>query len=326
MDGPAMTAAAIQVSVAPVEIERLRTAQYNAMLTEVLPVHSDLRILRVVPDGGVPTFEPGQFLSLGLGKWEPRVEGVDEEQINAVQHRRLAKRAYSISCSVLDAGGALRTASEFPYLEFYVALVRRGRKRPPSLTPRLFALQPGDRLFVERHAAGGYTLATVQTHQNVFFFATGTGEAPHNAMIAELLTRGHRGQIISVVSVRHSLDAAYRACHEQLVHCYSNYGYVVLTTRELQAGEPWTSPTSCRCHLQDLVASTQLERHTGVALDPENAQVFLCGNPEMIGTRQAAASASATGKPGSMLDILLKRGFQVGKTGQPGNVHFERYW
>jgi ferredoxin--NADP+ reductase len=227
---------------------------------------------------------------------------------------------------VLDDGGSLRRITEFPYLEFYVALVRHGRKRPPSLTPRLFALQPGDRLFVERRAAGNYKLENVRPDNNVFFFATGTGEAPHNAMIAELLARGHRGRIISIVSVRHLRDAAYRACHEELMRRYPNYRYFVLTTRERLANEPWSSSFGCRCHLQDLIVSRQLERRAGVALEPKITQVFLCGNSEMIGAEHVTAASLPGVKPGSMLDVLLERGFQLGQAERPGNVHFERYW
>lgn len=321
-----MTALARQFALPPAEVQRLRSAHYNATLAAVVTVHSDLKIFRVVPDDSLPTFEAGQFVSLGLGNWEKRVDGVDEEQVDAAHYQRLAQRAYSISCSLFNEQGEVRRAPDFPYIEFYVALVRHGQKRPPSLTPRLFALAPGDRMFVERHAAGSYTLSSVQPDHDVFFFATGTGEAPHNTMIAELLCRGHRGRIVSVVSVRHLRDAAYRACHEQLVQRYVNYRYFVLTTREAQAGEPWISPLSCRCHLQDLVASRQLERHVGVALAPTNAQVFLCGNSKMIGVRHAAGSASATIEPGSMLDVLLERGFRMDHAGQVGNVHFERYW
>jgi ferredoxin--NADP+ reductase len=310
----------------PPDIHQLRSAHYNATLVAALPVHPDLRIFRVIPDGGLPAFEAGQFVSLGLGNWENRVDGVDEEQVDAAHYQRLAQRAYSISCSLFNEQGEVRRAPEFPYLEFYVALVRHGQKRPPSLTPRLFVLEPGDRMFVERHAAGSYTLSSVQPDDDVFFFATGTGEAPHNTMITELLSPGHRGKIVSVVSVRYLRDAAYRACHEQLVQHYSNYRYFVLTTREGQTGEPWTPSLSCRCHLQDLVASRQLERHVEVALAPANAHVFLCGNSKMIGVRHAAGSASATIEPGSMLDVLLERGFRLDQAGQPGNVHFERYW
>ena len=39
----------------------------------------------------------------------------------------MLKRAYSFSCSMLDEEGSLRSPEEFPYLEFYVVLVRQGR-------------------------------------------------------------------------------------------------------------------------------------------------------------------------------------------------------
>ena len=41
------------------------------------------------------------------------------------------------------------------------------------------------------------------------FFATGTGEAPHNAMVVELLRKGHMGPIVSAVTVRNLADLGY---------------------------------------------------------------------------------------------------------------------
>jgi ferredoxin--NADP+ reductase len=321
-----MRGATGHVELPPPEISRLRAAHYNAALSAVLPIHAELRILRVGPDAGLPPFAAGQFLTLGLGYWESRVGGVDEEQIDAAHMGRLAKRAYSISCSLLDHSGVLRRATDFPYLEFYVALVRHSRRRPPSLTPRLFALQPGACLFVESHAAGNYTLGCLRAAENVFFFATGTGEAPHNAMIAELLTQGHRGKVVSVVSVRYLRDAAYRERHEELMRRYSNYRYYVLSTREPQSDVPWISTLNGRCHLQDLILTRQLERHSRIDLDPANTQVFLCGNPGMIGAQHATGSSAANVKSGSMLELLMERGFRIGESGQSGNLHFERYW
>ena len=49
---------------------------------------------------------------------------------------------------------------------------------------------------VEPRATGHYTLAGIPAEANVAFFATGTGEAPHNAMIAELLAAGWPGEIV----------------------------------------------------------------------------------------------------------------------------------
>jgi ferredoxin--NADP+ reductase len=308
------------------ELRELRNKHYNATLAEIREVHADLRILRVVPDTGLPHFLPGQYISLGLGNWEPRVPGVDEEQLDQLHARRLAKRAYSISCSILDGDNRLRPAEDFPYLEFYVALVRHAAKHPPALTPRLFALRAGDRLFVEQHAAGQYTLQPLPPDDDAFFFATGTGEAPHNAMVAELLARGHRGRIVNCVSVRYSHDAAYRSVHEELTRCYSGYHYLVLTTRDPENLDVSRTDYKGKQYLQDIVHTGLLERRTGVSLDPSRAHVFLCGNPSMIGVSRAAVTRGGSAERESMLDLLLARGFRPDQPHFAGTVHFERYW
>jgi ferredoxin--NADP+ reductase len=211
-------------------------------------------------------------------------------------------------------------------LEFYIALIRHGEKRPPALTPRLFALAPGARLFVSRHAAGRYTLWGVSPDDDLFFFSTGTGEAPHNAMVAELLFRGHRGRIVSAVSVRFQRDAAYRATHEELLRRFANYRYHACTTREPENIDPSRPDYVGKRYLQDLVRSGELERIAGVQLHAAHAHVFLCGNPTMIGAARQHESAGPMAQSGSMLDLLLQRGFQVDEPKRPGNVHFERYW
>lgn len=320
-----MTTGSTQVQPESTEIARLRTANYNAAVTDVLPIHDDLRILRIVPDRGMPAMTAGQFLTLGLGNWERRIAGADDEELEPAHLKRLAKRAYSISCSLLCTDGMVRQVTEYSYMEFYVALVRHGRQHAPSLTPRLFALQPGDRLFAGRRASGSYTLGNLQPDENVFFLATGTGEAPHNAMIADLLAQGHRGKIVNVVSVRYLRDAGYRTCHEQLVQTYPNYRYCVLTTREAQGTQRGVIPVNGQCRLQDFVTSGRLENQCQVALDPARAHVFLCGNPEMIGAQRSGTSFPAAALPGSMLDLLFQRGFRWAD-GQNGKVHFERYW
>lgn len=306
-------------------IAALRHAHYNATLTAVFEPHPDLRVMRVVPDVGVPPFDAGHFLSLGLGNWEPRVAGVDEEHLDEPRLRRLARRAYSISCSIVDERGRVHRADEFPYLEFYIALVRHAEDHPPALTPRLFSLRPGDRLFVDPHPAGHYSLGSVAPEHDVFLFATGTGEAPHNAMVAELLSRGHRGRIVSAVSVRYRRDAAYRVVHEQLSGQYANYRYLVVTTREPENLDATRPDYVGKRYLQSLVASGELARLTGVELGPARAHVFLCGSPDMIGLTRGGGRDTPY-VPGSMLALLTERGFDPDAPHAPGNVHFERYW
>jgi ferredoxin--NADP+ reductase len=322
----AMVPAADSVAFWPDDVRRARQNQYNATVESVHRVHSDLRIIRVVPDGGVPSFEPGQYITLGVGNWEARIPGVDMEQLDVVHENRLAKRAYSISCSIFTEGGQLRRPKEFPYLEFYVALVRHGVRRAPALTPRLFALNAGSRLFMNSRAAGQYTLAPVGPGDDVFFFATGTGEAPHNAMITELLCRQHRGRIVNAVSVRYRHDAAYRECHAELMRRFANYFFCLLTTREPNSTGSQGSSSRGAHRLQELVQTGSLERESGVLLDPSRSHVFLCGNPDMIGARHRASAEATRWMPGSMLDILARRGLRPDSPHGHGRVHFERYW
>src|SRR5262249_23606926 len=146
---------------------------------------------------------------------------------------KLAKRAYSISSSILDDRGALLDRSKVDWLEFYVVLVRDSdRPKPPALTPRLFLLKEGDRLFLGDKIAGHFTLQPVKPTDNVVLLSTGTGEAPHNYLTWELLRRGHAGRILSACCVRYRRDLAYLAIHQQLTGRYVNYSYLALTTRE----------------------------------------------------------------------------------------------
>jgi len=147
--------------------------------------------------------------------------------------------------------------------------------------------------------------------------ATGTGEAPHNAMVAELLQRGHRGPIVSAVSVRHWKDLAYRDKHQLLDRFHHNYHYLPLPTRE---------PDTPKRYLQDLISSGTLETDYGVTLDPATTHVFLCGNPLMIGLPETVDGPSTFPASVGVVELFSKRGFVLDQPGAPGNVHFEEYW
>ena len=62
------------------------------------------------------------------------------------------------------------------------------------MTPRLFMLKEGDRVFMGEKIAGHFTLEPVKPTDNVIFLSTGTGEAPHNYMLWELLAQPSPGQ------------------------------------------------------------------------------------------------------------------------------------
>ncbi len=304
------------------ELAQFRTRFYNATLIEITEVHDDLRIFRVQPDWEVPPFAPGQYVALGLGHWEQRLPGTQSETLRPAQRTKLIRRAYSISCSMLDERSELVRVQDCDYFEFYITLVRQATK-PPALTPRLFMLREGDRLLVEPHIVGHYTLDGISPDDQVVFFATGTGEAPHNAMVTELLSRGHAGPIACATCVRYRHDLGYLQQHRELERRFANYRYLPLTTREPENLDPSLPNYVGKVYLQEYVTSGRFEYESGISLDPQRTHVFLCGSPEMIGFR---AHSQADGPAHGMLQVLQERGFEHTGPGRPGKIRFEKYW
>src|SRR3954468_8407689 len=147
----------------PDEIAALRQKSYNATVESQRRPNPELMIVRVRPDFALPDHKPGQYGTLGLGMWEPRAEGCQPEMPRPGEEKKLIRRAYSISSPVLDdATGQLYDRTTKPWLEFYIVLVREADKAPPALTPRLFCLNDGDRLFLGEKIAGHYNLDPVK--------------------------------------------------------------------------------------------------------------------------------------------------------------------
>jgi ferredoxin--NADP+ reductase len=309
----------------PEEQAALRKSLYNSTIVHLKKIHSDLMILRVRPDFTVPVHKPGQYTTLGLGYWEPRLPGCQDEPVAPPAERRLARRAYSISCPILnEAGGLLAMEESRIWLEFYVVLVRESdRELPPALTPRLFMAREGDRLALGEKITGHYNLDPVQAGDTVIFLGTGTGEAPHNYMLWHLLQHGHEGRVLSASCVRYRRDLGYLPTHETLMRRYPNYTYLSLTTREADT-------VNDKVYIQDLISGGRLEKYLGKPLDPASTHIFLCGNPKMIGVpgRDPKTGQRVYPEPTGVVEILEKRGFQADQpqVKMKGNIHFEEYW
>src|SRR5262249_61913681 len=130
-----------------------------------------------------------------------------------------------------------------------------------ALTPRRSMPREADRLFMSEKITGHFTLDPVQPGDTVLFLSTGTGEAPHNYMLWELLRRGHQGRILSACCVRYRRDLAYLSTHEELMRRYRNYTYLPLTTREADT-------VNTKVYIQDLITSGQMEEQLVQPLDP----------------------------------------------------------
>jgi len=306
-----------------VDIAKLRNEKYNATVHHIHKSHSDLMVIRVRPDKKPIEHKSGQYTLLGLGNWEPRFPGTTEENLPETERSKLVRRSYSISASVLDNNGQLADNSKEPWVEFYIVLVRETASgKAPALTPRLFMLKEGDRLFCGEKITGAYTLDLVKPTDSVIFLGTGTGEAPHNYMLQQLLNRKHEGKIVSGSCVRLKKDFGYLSMHEELMRRYPQYLYLPLATREPEnAGK--------KVYIQDLIRSGELESKLGSKLDPASTHVFLCGNPAMIGVpeKNRETGEYSYPKPEGVIEVLEQKGFKADKGHHDrGNIHFEEYW
>ncbi len=306
------------------DYSRSRDNHYNATVESIREVRPWLRIFRLRPEFGRLRYIPGQYTVLGLGSWEPCVAGTSPAP--APQAERLVQRAYSFATSMLDAQGELVCAGDEELVEFYIVLASGTAEHPAGLTPRLFHLRVGDRLFLGPRAKGTYTLAPVGPRDDVVFASTGTGEAPHNVMLAKLLSQGHQGRILSVVGARECADLAYEPVHRELERRYSNYRYVTLTTREPRNLDSRRSDFVGRQYVQQFFAGGEWDRLWGT-IDPGKTHVFACGNPSMIGIPHVDRDGHRLyPEPTGLVEVLESRGFQADAPRQVGNIHFEKFW
>jgi ferredoxin--NADP+ reductase len=267
--------------------------ELNAILALRWEVAPGLAIIRVVPDGWeLPEFVPGQFAVLGLPAEAPRLPGADPED-PPPKPGTLIRRSYSIASS----------SRQKEYLEFYLALVRSG-----ALTPRLFALQPGEKLWLGRKFSGLFTLQSVPPEAHLVLVATGTGLAPYMSMLRTHLAEDSQRRTAVIHGARHSWDLGYRQELLALQWQFPHLTYIPVISRPQEEREPWQGEGG---YVQDVWQRGVVAAHWGFAPHPAHTHVFLCGNPSMVE---------------SMLQLLQGQGFAEHTPRQPGQVHTEKYW
>lgn len=264
----------------------------NALVTERREVHSELIFLKVAPDGWqMEPFAAGKFAVLGLPGRAPRCEN-SEPDVQPVDQDKLIRRAYSIGSGPNDTDE----------LEFYISLVASG-----GLSPRLLALQEGDRVYMAPKTKGTFTLEGVPDDQNLVLISTGTGLTPYVSMLrGQALENGRKVAVFQ--GVRHSWDLGYDSVMRALCEKHSNLTYESTVSRAHLEKEPWEGNKG---HVQELWKAGVLEQRWGFRPKPEDTHVFLCGNPGMVAGAQ---------------ELLEAEGFALHSKSKPGNIHVEKYW
>lgn len=222
-------------------------------------------------DAVIDAFEPGQFVNLALP--------TDGEPL---------RRPYSLASA----------PGERP--EFYLNRVEDG-----SLTPRLFELEPGARLWIERKAQGFFTLKYVPDCRSLWLVASGTGLGPFVSMLRSGQLWPRFPRVVVVHGVRRRNELGYADELRELVRARrGQLDYVPSVSRD-EAG-----PSMLQGRITKNLADGTLERRVGLTLG-DDAHLMLCGNPDMI--------ADAT-------ELLHGRGLRKHRVRKPGHYTIEKYW
>jgi ferredoxin/flavodoxin---NADP+ reductase len=265
----------------------------NAVVTLCDFVSPWLLALRVVPDGwDFPDYLPGQFAFLGLPGSAARCALAQPEAVPP-DSEKLIRRPYAIASSPLNR----------EYIEFYIALVPDG-----ALSPRLFNLKIGDRIWLSEKISGRLNFYAVPDNANVLMMATGSGLAPFIGMFSTHLTAGSSRKVMVIHGVRHSWDLGYRSVLMAMQNLRRDFVYMPVVSRPEKEPVPWTGATG---HLQNAWKTGAIDHALGFHPSPENTHVLLCGGPDMVE---------------EMTTLLVQEGFKEHTRHEPGQIHAERYW
>lgn len=267
------------------------SSEYNATVIRRVDITPRLVILQVRPDGEF-SFKAGQYTTLGLLPETPRVPEADVLEPDPSKPGKLIKRAYSIS-----SGSQTKD-----HMEFYISLVPSG-----ELTPRLFTLGEGDRVFVGTSGKGMFTLDKIPVDRNILMVATGTGLAPYVSMLRTHLAGCPTQPVAVLHGAAYSWDLGYRGELEGLNARCHNLAYIPVVSRP-DSDPDWRGRVG---RLTDWLRRPELAQACRFDLQPETTHVLLCGNPGMIEDAQS---------------LLEFRGFKLDSRKDPGTIHAEKYW
>lgn len=243
----------------------------EARVVERIDWNDELFTLKLSADIG--DFIAGQFIKLSQ-----HVDG-----------KRVA-RAYS-----------LVNAPSSDVVEILAVSVEEGQ-----LSPHLQALKVGDSVDISTKAAGFMTLDELPEQGcHLWFFATGTAVGPFISMMRTEQPWQRFDKVILVYGVRYADDLAYIKELKSFKSQYpQQFELVTSVTREPCEG-------ALNMRITDAMLSGVIEEQVGVKLTAEDAQVMICGHPEMIK---------------ELNQLLLDRGLVKNLRRAPGQITVEKYW
>ena len=186
-----------------------------------------------------------------------------------------------------------------PILEFYSSIVLEG-----PLSPRLAKLKNGNKIWVANKGAGFLVLDEVPEGKYLWLLATGTALGPFLSILKTDAPWQRFERIALVHAVRHTRELTYRSTIEQFEKEHPDRLVVIpFVSRE-------RADFAVHGRIPAAIKDGSLEKRGAMPFD-DNAQVMICGNPDMV--RDSTA-------------ILTARGLRKNRRRVPGHITVERYW
>jgi ferredoxin--NADP+ reductase len=220
---------------------------FQATITHREDVAPDLWKVRVDP-GGDFHFVAGQFATLGVSNGEKIIE-----------------RPYSIVSSPYQSE-----------LEFYFELVPDG-----ALTPLLYSLRVGNKMFLRKVAKGRFTLDLQSGHQNHLLLSTVTGIAPFVSFVRTMGMDAQRNEfpadihLYAINGASRSWELGYQAEMERAAAASTRWLTYVPTVSRPWEDQPWQGE---RGRVEDILRKFADQW----AIKSEETTAYLCGHPQMI--------------------------------------------
>jgi ferredoxin--NADP+ reductase len=260
----------------------------NATLESRRDLDDRHTLFTVRPDHPL-AFAPGQWTELGLPRREghrPGPEGGEFEVGGVV------RRAYTI----------IGRPGEPTFRAFF------NRVEGGQLTPWLWRLAPGERLYANPEAKGHFTFEGLRGGRDLLLVGGGTGIAPFASLLAAHAGSGRYRRAALLHSARVRTLLAFEEELRTTAEADPALRYLPSLTRE-PAGNGWQG---LRGRLPGLFEEREeIEARVGFPLDPASTEVYLCGS---------------TGLIQGVEDRLMAWGFQPRWLDPSGTIHTEIYY
>ncbi len=206
-------------------------------------VRQNERLTSLKIDAPLHTFQPGQFVRVGLD-----IEG------------EVVARPYSL----------VSLPGKFP-IEIYFNIVPDG-----PLSPSLFALEKGDSVLVAPNPAGFLTLDEVPECRHLWMIATGTGVGPFLSILSDDAVWQRFERVVLCYSVRTADELAYGALIESVRNAYpTQFRFLAHVTRE-------SIDDTIHQRVSTSLKDGTLESRAETGLSADDSHVMMCGSTDMI--------------------------------------------